>query len=80
MTIAFVTINVAVGSEEEVLENLKKVEAVKEAYIVFGQYDIIAKIRTESVEKLKNIVTNDIRTIDNVRSTLTNIVAEGRKK
>ncbi|MEM2028879.1 MAG: Lrp/AsnC ligand binding domain-containing protein, partial [Candidatus Bathyarchaeia archaeon] len=53
MPIAFVLINAEIGSEGEVLNELKKVEGVEEAYSVYGVYDIVAKVRAESMEKLK---------------------------
>ncbi|MCS7386887.1 MAG: Lrp/AsnC ligand binding domain-containing protein [archaeon GB-1867-005] len=80
MTLAFVLINAEIGAEEEVVNELMKVEGVEEAYTVYGVYDVIAKVRAENLEKLKEIVTWKIRRLDKVRSTLTMIVVEGRKK
>ncbi len=73
---AFVLVNVESGSEEEVLEELKKVEGVNEAYYSYGVYDIIAKIGAETMEKLRETVTQKVRTINKVRSTLTLIMIE----
>lgn len=73
---AFALINAEIGAEEEVLKALKKIDGVVEAYILYGVYDIIAKITAESMEKLKEIVTWNIRRLDKVRSTLTMIVVE----
>ncbi len=77
MPIAFVLINAEIGAEEEVLKELKKIKNVKEAYVVYGVYDIIAKIEAENMDKLKEVVTWNIRRLDKVRSTLTMIVVEG---
>ena len=77
MPIAFVLINAEIGGEEEVLQAIKNVEGVEEAYTVYGVYDIIAKIKAETMDKLKEIVTWHIRRINKVRSTLTMIVVEG---
>jgi len=74
--IAFVLINTEIGSESEVLKVLKKVNGVKEAYSVYGVYDIIAKVQAETMDKLKELVTWHIRRLDKVRSTLTMIVTE----
>lgn len=73
---AFVLINTEIGSESDVLKTLKKVEGVKEAYTVYGVYDIIAKITSETMDKLKELVTWHVRRLDKVRSTLTMIVIE----
>jgi DNA-binding Lrp family transcriptional regulator len=73
---AFVLINAEIGSEDEVLKQLKSVSNVKEAYVVYGVYDIVAKVEAETMDKLKEIVTWKIRRLDKVRSTLTMIVVE----
>jgi len=73
-----VLINTDAGGEDEVMEKLKGINEVTEAYIVYGVYDIVAKVEAESIEKLKDIVTNVIRKIPKVRSTLTMIVMEGK--
>jgi DNA-binding Lrp family transcriptional regulator len=76
MPIAFVLINAEIGSEGEVLADLKKVEGVDEAYSVYGVYDVIVKVKADSMDKLKDIVTWRIRRLDKVRSTLTMIVID----
>jgi DNA-binding Lrp family transcriptional regulator len=79
MPMAFVLINTEIGSENEVLGDLKKIEAVKEAYMVYGVYDVVAKVSANTMDKLKEIVTWHVRRLDKVRSTLTMIVIEGQK-
>ncbi|MEM1626202.1 MAG: Lrp/AsnC ligand binding domain-containing protein [Sulfolobaceae archaeon] len=78
MPAAIVLINTDAGGEDEVMEKLRGINEVTEAYIVYGVYDIVAKVEAESIEKLKDIVTNVIRKIPKVRSTLTMIVMEGK--
>ena len=73
---AFVLINVESGSEDEVLKELKTIEGVEEAYFSYGVYDLITKIKADSMDKLKELVTGRIRTLSNVRSTLTLIMME----
>jgi DNA-binding Lrp family transcriptional regulator len=73
---AFVLINVESGSEDEVLKELKAIEGVEEAYFSYGVYDLITKIRADSMDKLKELVTRKIRTLSKVRSTLTLIMME----
>jgi DNA-binding Lrp family transcriptional regulator len=58
---AFVLINVESGSEEEVLKELKPIEGVVESYYSYGVYDIITKVKAESMETLKDMVTRKIR-------------------
>lgn len=73
MQLAFVFINVELGAEDDVLKTLKKISNVKEAYAVYGVYDIVAKVEAESMKMLKNI-TWKIRKIDKIRSSMTMLV------
>ena len=74
MATAFVLINAEIGAENEVLKDLKTIPEVKEAYMVYGVYDIIARVETESMQELKDTISWKIRRLDKVRSTLTMIV------
>jgi len=76
MPVAFVLINAEIGSEDAVLKELKKMPNVKEVYLVYGVYDIVAKVEAESMDKLRETITWKIRRLDKVRSTLTMIVIE----
>jgi DNA-binding Lrp family transcriptional regulator len=76
MPTAFVLINTEIGSEADVLKDLKKVEGVEEAYAVYGVYDIIARVKSDTMDRLKETVTWRVRRLDKVRSTLTMIVVE----
>ena len=71
MAQAFVLINCELGSEEAVITQLKSIEEVKEVHGTFGAYDILAKIESDRVESLREIITWKIRKIENIRSTLT---------
>jgi DNA-binding Lrp family transcriptional regulator len=74
MPMAFILINSEIGGEESVLNSLRDLEGVEEAYIVYGVYDIIAKIREDTMERLKELITWKIRRLEKVRSTLTMII------
>lgn len=76
MPTAYVLITTETGAVDKVLASLKKMDSVKETYMVYGVYDIIGKVKAETMEKLKEIVTWNLRSLDNVRSTLTMIVVE----
>jgi DNA-binding Lrp family transcriptional regulator len=76
MTLAYIMINTEVGLEKKVTNDLNKIEEVKEVYGVYGVYDLIVKVEAETVEKLKMAISDSIRTIENIRTTLTMIVAD----
>jgi len=72
---AFLLLNTDVSSEQEVLENLKQIKEVKNAYLVYGVYDIIAELESDSLDDIKSRVLDHVRGIDKIRSTVTMIVA-----
>ncbi|MHA2231030.1 MAG: Lrp/AsnC family transcriptional regulator [Candidatus Hodarchaeales archaeon] len=78
MAMAFVLINSEMGLEEEVLTALKGIDSVVEANVVYGVYDLVAKVHGPSSEELKNTILTQIRSLENVRSTLTMIVIENQ--
>ena len=80
MPTAFVLINTEIGSESDVLKDLKKVKGVEQANAVYGVYDIIARVSADTMDRLKEIVTWKVRRLDKVRSTLTMIVVEEAAK
>ena len=79
MARAFVLINTEAGMEQDVVNQLKSMKTVKEAYTVYGVYDAVAYVEAEKVDDLKNAVSYDIRKLNGVRSTVTMMVAEGKK-
>ena len=76
MPTAIVLINTELGSEADVLKDLKKVEGVEEANAVYGVYDIIVRVKASTMDRLKEVVSRKIRRLDKIRSTLTMIEVE----
>lgn len=77
---AIILIQTEIGSESRVLDELMRIPEVKEAYIVYGTYDIVVKVETDALEKIRDIVTNKIRKLPDIRTTVTMIVVEERVK
>jgi len=73
---AYVLINTKLGVIDEVLELVKKIDNVTEAYAVHGLYDIVAKIEAETVDRLKNTVTWKINQLYGIRSAFILIAKE----
>lgn len=70
MPTAFVMINTELGSEKEVLDEIRKIDEIKESCIVYGIHDIVAKIGADSMHKVDEIVTL-VRSLDKIRATVT---------
>ncbi len=77
MPVAFILINIAGESSSSVLETLRKMDTVEEAYNVhtYGTCDIVAKVKTKTMKELSDIVVQ-LRFLDKVQSTLTLLTTE----
>ncbi len=67
----FVLINCEPGKESEVLEQLHKMENVADTQETYGVYDIVARIESNSQSQLAHIISDQIRKISNISTTLT---------
>ena len=79
MPMAYVLINTEPKFMENVVATLEKLDSVVEVFPVYGVYDVVAKVRAETMEKLKEIVTWKVRSLDEVRSTITMLIMEEKK-
>ena len=80
MPIAYVLINSELGTDVDVISQIKKIfedEGISSYEIqgVYGVFDVVIKISSDD-EKLRNLITNKIRKINQVQSTLTMMVIE----
>ena len=71
MISAVVLVTTDLGAQDKVLENIKLVEGVEEAHALYGVYDLLIKIKGNSVDKLKEITKLQIKPIAGVNSYLT---------
>ena len=85
MPTTYILINSDLGSDMEIIQQIKdilsKESSVKyEIQGVYGVYDIIVKITADSMDHLRSVITNKIRKIDKVYSTLTMMVIEEQER
>ncbi len=59
------------GAEVQIIEEMMKVQEIKEVRGTYGIYDIFCKIEADSKESLDDIITNKIRKTPKIRSTIT---------
>ncbi|HYR04787.1 MAG TPA: Lrp/AsnC family transcriptional regulator [Nitrososphaerales archaeon] len=69
--LAFIMMNVKVGTDKEVVGQLRKLKGVKEVYEVYAVYDIVAIVEAATMAELNDLVNSEIRKIENVTSTNT---------
>ena len=78
MHVGFVLLNCDLGAEEYILDELKQVPQIKNAYVTFGAYDIIAEIHAQTQDEFEKTVSMNIRRLTRVVSTMTlNVVSKG---
>ena len=85
LPISYVLINSDLGKDVEIIARIKEImkeqnDVKLEIQGVYGVYDVIVKLSADDTRKLRSIVTNDIRKIGNVQSTLTMMVIEQQEK
>jgi len=68
---AYVLLNTELGKEAEVTKALSGVNEIKAIYSLYGIYDVIVEIEADTMDKVKEVVFNHIRRLDNVKSTIT---------
>ena len=73
---AFLLISAEIGRERDVAAELEAIPNVREVHVTYGVYDVIAKVEADTPEKLKETITNKIRTLEHIKSTLTMVVVE----
>jgi DNA-binding Lrp family transcriptional regulator len=77
---AYVLLNSDLGSDEAIIADIKRVlsneEVSYEVQGVYGVYDIVLKLSSKDAEKLRTIITNKVRKIGKIQSTLTMMVIE----
>jgi len=79
MAKAYVLISSKVGSEKSIISEIRSIENVKEVHGTLGLYDIIVKLEADSDEKIKNAITEKIRKVGNIGSTMTLTRVEGEE-
>ncbi|MCV0392594.1 MAG: Lrp/AsnC ligand binding domain-containing protein [Nitrosopumilus sp.] len=66
----FILLNCDLGAEEYIVDELKQMQDISNAYLTFGAYDVIAEIQTENQEAFEKAI-GMIRKLSRVVSTMT---------
>lgn len=70
-------VNTELEKEREVLQRLRGIQSVREAFMLYGTYDVVAVIKVDAMESL-NQIYKMIRRIEGVQSATTMIAIEGK--
>ena len=68
---AYILVNTEVSQESSIKDALRDVKEIKGIHNIYGIYDIIIEVEAESVDKVKEIVFNEVRRLKHVKNTVT---------
>ena len=71
MYVGYVMINCDLGAEEYVADEIRKIPQVSKVQITFGAYDIIVKVHAKDQNEFDDTVTQKMRALSRVVSTMT---------
>ena len=66
----FILLNCDLGAEEYIVDELKQMQDISNAYLTFGAYDVVAEIQTKNQEEFEKAIAT-IRKLSRVVSTMT---------
>lgn len=75
LIIAFIMAKVDSTKARIILEEIRKLDEVEEAYLIYGAYDLLIKCIFKTPEALSSFVVNDLRKVDGIKDTVTNVCA-----
>ena len=61
------------GGETTIADKLKNLDGVIEYSLLYGEYDVIMKVRKENMEELQKFLTQEVRKIKEIDNTSTMI-------
>ncbi len=76
---AYVLLKVSSGTEREVCKKIADFDEVVDASIIYGEFDIVAKVRVDELSSLEVFLSENIRSIPSIMLTSTMIVAREYK-
>ena len=75
MAEAYILMKVRMGCEREAVAKLKEIKEISDLNELYGDWDIIAKVKVEKIEELDKLITEKIRSTKEIKLTSTMIVA-----
>jgi len=73
---AYILISCEIGREQELFSQLGEIDEIKNVMITYGNYDIVVEAETSDALKMDHLITEKIRKLGKIRSTVTLRVAD----
>ncbi|HJU14582.1 MAG TPA: Lrp/AsnC ligand binding domain-containing protein [Candidatus Nitrosotalea sp.] len=71
METAYVMITCEMGSEHSLIEKIRPIEGVQEVSGVYGNYDVLVKIQSHTIDEISKRIIANIRRLEKIRCTTT---------
>ncbi len=68
---AYILLSCEIGTETDLAEKLTKIDEIKNVLITYGAYDIVLEVSTQDEKTMNELITNKIRKLEKIRSTIT---------
>jgi DNA-binding Lrp family transcriptional regulator len=72
---AYIMMNIKSGSEDEVCEKLLNYDEIEEVSTIYGEFDVIAKVKAVDMNSLDNLIVKRLRSIPDIILTATMLIA-----
>ena len=73
--VAFIMAKVESTKSRKILQEIRTLDEVEEAYLIYGAYDLLIKCAFKTPEALSSFVVNELRKVDGIKDTITNVCA-----
>jgi DNA-binding Lrp family transcriptional regulator len=76
MPTAYILVNCTLGSEDRIINEISRLPDVKEVRGTYGVHDVFVKVKSDNTERMNHTITNKIRKVAGITSTVTLVVIE----
>ncbi len=76
---AYVLMKVNSGAERDVCKMISELDQVLDVSIIYGEFDVVAKVLVDNLELLEAFLSENVRNIPSIMLTSTMIVAREYK-
>ena len=76
MPTAYILVNCTPGSEQKIISEISKIPDIKEVRGTYGVHDVFVKVKSDNTEAMNHTITNKIRKITGITSTITLLVID----
>jgi len=76
MPTAYILVNCTLGSEEKIISEISKLQDIKEVRGIYGVHDVFVKLKSDNTEAMNQTITNKIRKMPGITSTVTLLVID----